>query len=36
MVRLRRWDDMSKIVGIVEKTPRVDAYEPLIKKHLER
>lgn len=36
MVRLRMWDDKSKIVGIVEKTPRADNYEPLIKKHLLR
>ena len=28
MVRLREWSDMSKIIGIVEKTPRADAYEP--------
>jgi 2-amino-1-hydroxyethylphosphonate dioxygenase (glycine-forming) len=36
MVRVRQWDDMSKVVGIVEQTPRAATYRTLIKKHLER
>ena len=36
MVRLRKWDDKSKIVGIVEQTPRADIYGSIIRKHLER
>ena len=35
MVRLRRWDDGAKIVGIEKKTPRVAAYRAMILKHLE-
>jgi predicted HD phosphohydrolase len=36
MVRVRQWDDMSKVVGIIEQTPRAETYRPLIRKHLER
>jgi 2-amino-1-hydroxyethylphosphonate dioxygenase (glycine-forming) len=36
MVRIRIWDDMSKIVGIAEQTPRPVTYSAMIKKHLER
>ena len=34
MIRLRKWDDGAKIVGIADKTPRVAMYEPLIERHL--
>lgn len=34
MIRLRKWDDGAKVVGIVDKTPRVGRYEALIEKHL--
>lgn len=36
MVRLRKWDDMSKIVGITEQTQRAAIYAAVIRKHLER
>jgi 2-amino-1-hydroxyethylphosphonate dioxygenase (glycine-forming) len=36
MVRVRQWDDMSKVVGIIEQTPRAVTYKDLIRKHLER
>lgn len=35
MIRLRRWDDGVKIVGVVEETLRVGGYEGLIVGHLE-
>lgn len=35
MVKLRKWDDRSKIVGIEDETPRTEAYRELIKSHLE-
>lgn len=35
MIRLRRWDDGAKVVGIADVTPRVGAYEALIEKHLK-
>ena len=34
MIKLRKWDDGAKIVGIADNTPRVTVYEPLIEKHL--
>lgn len=34
MIRLRRWDDGAKVVGIADKTPRVGEYEALIEEHL--
>lgn len=35
MIRLRRWDDGAKIVGIVEETPRAGEYVALIEEHLK-
>ena len=35
MVKLRRWDDGAKIVGIEKETPRAGAYRNMILKHLE-
>lgn len=35
MIRLRKWDDGAKIVGIVEETPRAGEYEALIEGHLK-
>ena len=34
MIRLRKWDDGAKVVGIMDETPRVGEYEALIEKHL--
>ena len=34
MVRLRKWDDHAKVVGIKEITPRASEYEWMIKDHL--
>ena len=34
MVRLRKWDDRAKIVGIEESTPRASEYGRMIKEHL--
>ena len=34
MIKLRKWDDGAKIVGIADSTPRVSVYQPLIEKHL--
>ena len=34
MIRLRKWDDRAKVVGIVDRTPRVSEYESLIEEHL--
>ena len=34
MIRLRKWDDGAKIVGIADITPRVTVYQPLIEEHL--
>lgn len=36
MIRLRRWDDGAKVVGIADNTPRVGEYEALIEKCLRR
>jgi len=33
-VEVRRWDDMAKVVGIVESTPRVEFYLPVVEKVL--
>jgi 2-amino-1-hydroxyethylphosphonate dioxygenase (glycine-forming) len=35
MVKVRKWDDMSKVVGIIAQTPRAATYRGLIRKHLE-
>ena len=35
MVKLRKWDDQAKIVGIEEETPRAETYRTMIVKHLE-
>lgn len=35
MVKLRKWDDQAKIVGIEKFTPRTDAYRVMIQRHLE-
>lgn len=35
MVKLRKWDDRAKIVGIKETTPRAEAYRVMVQKHLE-
>lgn len=34
MIKLRKWDDGAKIVGIADSTPRVTVYQPLIEEHL--
>jgi len=34
MVKVRRWDDMSKVVGVVEQTPRASTYRGMIRRHL--
>ncbi|MCJ1457188.1 hypothetical protein MMC28_007555 [Mycoblastus sanguinarius] len=34
MIRLRKWDDAAKVVGIVDRTPRAGQYESLIEEHL--
>ena len=34
MIKLRKWDDGAKVVGITDSTPRVTVYHPLIEKHL--
>ena len=34
MVRLRKWEDGAKVVGIVDRTPRLSEYESLIEEHL--
>lgn len=36
MVRLRRWDDGAKVVGIEQITPRVEAYKGMIVGHLKK
>lgn len=35
MVKLRKWDDQAKIVGIENVTPRAEEYRRMIQKHLE-
>jgi len=35
MVKLRKWDDGAKIVGIEKETPRVEIYRAVIAKHLQ-
>ena len=35
MVKLRKWDDQAKIVGIERETPRADSYRGMIRRHLE-
>lgn len=35
MVRLRRWDDGAKVVGVEKSTPRVKRYWGMIVGHLE-
>jgi predicted HD phosphohydrolase len=35
MVKLRRWDDQAKVVGVEEQTPRAWTYKEMIQKHLE-
>jgi predicted HD phosphohydrolase len=35
IVKLRKWDDQAKIVGIEKVTPRADAYRLMIQRHLE-
>lgn len=35
MVKLRKWDDRAKIVGIEQLTPRAEAYRSMIRRHLE-
>ncbi|CAF9918042.1 MAG: hypothetical protein ALECFALPRED_000481 [Alectoria fallacina] len=34
MIRLRKWDDGAKVVGIADETPRLGEYEALIEKYL--
>lgn len=34
MIKLRKWDDGAKVVGITDSTPRVTVYQPLIEEHL--
>ena len=35
MVKLRKWDDQAKIVGIERETPRAGRYREMILRHLE-
>jgi len=35
MVRLRKWDDMAKVVGVVDSTPRVGVYGDMMVRYLE-
>jgi len=35
MVRVRRWDDGAKVVGIEDRTPRAEVYRGMIRRHLE-
>jgi len=35
MVRLRRWDDGAKIVGVEDVTPRAGRYKEMMRRHLE-
>jgi predicted HD phosphohydrolase len=35
MLKLRRWDDQAKIVGIETVTPRTESYRAMIQQHLE-
>ena len=35
MVKLRKWDDQAKIVGIEHETPRTATYRDMILRHLE-
>ena len=35
MVRLRKWDDGAKIVGIEGVTPRAEFYREMIERHLK-
>jgi predicted HD phosphohydrolase len=36
MVKLRKWDDQAKIVGIEASTPRADSYRDMIVRHLQK
>ena len=36
MVRLRRWDDGAKVVGIEGSVPRVEVYREMMVNHLEK
>ncbi|KUJ18467.1 uncharacterized protein LY89DRAFT_642787 [Mollisia scopiformis] len=36
MVKLRKWDDRAKVVGIEGSTPRVEVYRDMMVKHLEK
>lgn len=35
MVKLRKWDDQAKIVGIENITPRAGSYRAMIQRYLE-
>lgn len=35
MVKLRKWDDQAKIVGIEHETPRTATYRNIIQSHLQ-
>jgi predicted HD phosphohydrolase len=35
MVKLRKWDDQAKIVGVEAETPRAATYREMITRHLE-
>lgn len=35
MVKLRKWDDGAKIVGIEKETPRAEMYKEMIWRHLK-
>ena len=35
MVKLRKWDDQAKIVGIEHETPRTATYREMIQSHLQ-
>ena len=35
MVKLRKWDDQAKVVGIESETPRAATYRNMIRRHLK-
>lgn len=36
MLRLRKWDDLSKVIGITSQTPRASSYREMIRRHIEQ
>jgi len=35
MVKLRKWDDRAKVLGIEREVPRATTYREMIQRHLE-